>query len=137
MKKFQDVKEGEEIFLLNPIDASIKKLSVVFSGPHPKSKQGVWFLITNTLMTEEFKSVDASKLKEARELGVNNTTLKILLDGKLSMTIIASEPAPTVICTTKEELEQWIGKSHKEMDLSLNRIEALFKKGKMEYPKKK
>lgn len=106
MKLFKDLQKDDKIFILQPKSFNVHEATVHTSGLHPHSKnKAVWILkfylpFKNKVITDE-------ALKIAKEGGVD-TLMHCLVNANESSSLLMAKPAPTLICTTREEMEKFL-----------------------------
>lgn len=104
-KLFGEVKANDKLHLLMPLDQKIKEVTVVRidiikSNPLYRVLHILKPSAKPELITDE-------KLLGAHKLLGTNVTERIILKASISIAMVSTIP-PTVIATSKEEIQQWM-----------------------------
>jgi hypothetical protein len=108
IKKFQNVEAEDFLYIIDPADQSIKATKVTLSKPHPKSaNQAVWYIEFYKILRIDVKP---EVIERAAEVG--DMIDKVLVNKNDSMAFLMSK-IPTMLCTSREELEKWMAEAKK------------------------
>lgn len=105
-KPFNSLQPGDKLYILKPFTTDILETLVVKSQAHPKSKRGVWVLEVNKVILG-VKGVTEEKLQFAKDAYGTKTTMTIFVQGSGHLNLVVIDPAPTVVATEKQYIEQW------------------------------
>ena len=110
IKKFQDIRVGDQLFYISPTLLEIQPVTVVFNEVvRSKSGQNVMRRI-KVIRNMQYKSklITDKEMITALDQEGTNIFLDILLPPKECLATLLQE-TPTVICTDKLMLARWMG----------------------------
>lgn len=104
-KKFKDIHRGEHIYILRPFTHLIYEAEVKASAPHPKSKAGMH--IIEFYIPFKNDKIGMELLKESEKFFAK-TAAQAFVPGNETMCTLMTKPAPTIIATSKHQIDQWL-----------------------------